>query len=270
LGGEGIRRMTALVVRDNARLVYRFDGPRGAPIVVLLNSLGTDYRMWEPGLSILAERFRVLRFDTRGHGASDAPPPPYTLDRLGQDVLDLFGGLGIERAHVCGLSLGGLIAQWLAIHHPPRVDHLVLANTAARIGSAESWSARIEAVRAGGMAAIRDVVVARFLSEGFRERNPAVTATVAAMLDATPPDGYVGACAALRDADLRDRVSTIRAPTLIVGGELDEATPPAQAEELAAAIPVSRLLIIPNVAHLSNLEAPDTFMQAVQEHLSGR
>jgi 3-oxoadipate enol-lactonase len=261
--------MTAVIVGDNTRLAYRLDGPSDAPVVVLVNSLGTDYRMWEPQVPALAEQFRVLRFNTRGHGTSDVPPAPYTLDRLGQDVLDLFRALGVERAHICGLSLGGLIAQWLAIQHPGRVDRVVLANTAARIGDAATWSARIDAVRTGGMAAIRDAVVARFLSEGFRQRQPAVAARVAGMLDATPPEGYIGACAALRDADLRARVGGIRPPTLVIAGELDEATPPAQAEALRAAIPASRCLIIPNVAHLSNLEAPETFTRATLEHLIG-
>jgi pimeloyl-ACP methyl ester carboxylesterase len=156
-----------------------------------------------------------------------------------------------------------MVALWLAIQHPGRVDRVVLANTAARIGTVESWNARIEAVRAGGMAAIRDAVVARFLSAGFRERDPAVTLTVGEMLMATPPAGYVGACSALRDADLRNLASTVTAPTLVLGGELDEATPPAQAEDLHAAIVPSELLILPNVAHLSNIEAPELFNRLV-------
>jgi 3-oxoadipate enol-lactonase len=180
----------------------------------------------------------------------------------------LLDGLGIDRAHVCGLSLGGMVALWLAIHRPERVSRAVLANTAARIGTVESWSARIAAVELGGMAAIRDTVLERFLSEGFRQREPELTRAVAEMVLATPTAGYVGCCAALRDADLRNLVSTIEAPSLVIGGELDEATPPAQAEDLHAGIVPSELMVIPNVAHLSNLEAPDLFNRRVREHLT--
>src|SRR3954469_20197225 len=164
--------MTSVVVDDGIRLAYQLDGPADAPMLLLSNSLGTDLRMWEPQVAALASELRLLRYDTRGHGQADAPPGPYTLERLGLDALALLDGLGIERAHVCGLSLGGLTALWLAIHHPDRVDRAVFANTAARIGLAETWSARIAAVEAGGMAAIRDAVLTRFLSADFRARDP--------------------------------------------------------------------------------------------------
>lgn len=260
--------MSTLVVDDGIRLAYQLDGPADAPALLLINSLGTDLRMWEPQVAALASGLRVLRYDSRGHGRSDAPPGPYTLERLGLDTVALLDGLGIERAHVCGLSLGGLVALWLAIHRPGRVGRAVFANTAARIGSHEIWGARIAAVRAGGMAAIRDAVLARFLSAGFRERRPEVAANVSEMLVATPPEGYVGCCAALRDADLHNLVSTIEARSLVIGGELDEATPPAQAEDLHAGIVPSELMVIPGVAHLSNLEAPELFNLRVLELLT--
>jgi len=200
----------------------------------------------------------------------DAPPGPYGVERLGQDAIALLDGLGIERASVCGLSVGGLVALWLAIHRPGRIERAIFANTAARIGSVEGWSARIEAVQSGGMAAICDAVVARFLSAAFRERQPDRAEEISAMPLATPPEGYIGACAALRDADLRNLVSTIEARSLVIGGELDEATPPAQAEDLHAEIVPSELMVIPGVAHLSNLEAPDLFNRRVLELLTGR
>jgi 3-oxoadipate enol-lactonase len=259
--------MTSVIADDGARLAYRFDGPADAPVVLMVNSLGTDLRMWDSQVEALTLETRMLRYDSRGHGRSDAPTGPYGLERLGRDALTLMDALGIERAHVCGLSLGGLVALWLAIYRPGRVDRLVLANTAARIGTAESWSARIAAVEAGGMAAIHDAVLARFLSAGFREREPGQTRQIGVMLLATPPGGYAGACAALRDADLRNMVSTIVAPTLVVGGELDEATPPAQAEDLHAAIVTSELMVIPEVAHLSNVEAPDIFNRRLVDFL---
>ena len=160
---------------------------------------------------------------------------------------------------MCGLSLGGIIALWLAIHHPERLHQAVFANTAARIGTVESWNARIAAVRGGRMPAIRDVALARFLSPGFRAAHPTVTQRIATMLLATPPEGYMAACAALCDADLPAEIGRIRVPSLIIGGEQDESTPPAQAEELHAAIQGSQRVIFPGVAHLSNVEQPNKF-----------
>ena len=162
-----------------------------------------------------------------------------------------------------------VVAPWLAIHRPSRVRRVVLANTAARIGSVESWTARIEAVQTGGMAAICDAVLARFLSTRFRVRDPNTTRTVMEMLLATPPHCYLGCCAALRDADLRHLASTVEAPSLVIGGELDEATPPAQAEDLHAGIVPSELMVIPGVAHLSNLEAPELFSRRLLELVTG-
>lgn len=248
---------------QGVRLYYRMDGPQDAPPVLFSNSLGTDLRMWEPQLPAFAERFRVIRYDSRGHGRSDAPTGPYTLDLLGRDLLALLDGLEIERAHVCGLSLGGMVAQWLAIHHPARVGRLVLANTAARIGTEASWNTRLQAVRAGGMGAIRDVVVERFLSPHFRRAHPGVTTWITSMLEAIPPQGYVATCEALRDADLRPLVGRIQAPSLVLGGALDQSTPPAQAQELHAAIAHSRLLILDESAHLSNVEQAVAFNASV-------
>jgi 3-oxoadipate enol-lactonase len=191
------------------------------------------------------------------------PTAPASIERLGRDLLGLLDHLGIARAHICGLSMGGLTAQWLALHHPGRVERAVFANTAARIGTAEGWEARIAAVRAGGMAAIRDAVVERFFSPAFRAERPEVVGRYAAALEATDPVGYTACCAALRDADLRPAVGAIRAPTLIIAGGLDEATTPAQAEELRAAIPGARLLVLDGAAHLSNVERPGRFSAAL-------
>jgi 3-oxoadipate enol-lactonase len=255
------------LTEDGVRLHYRVDGPAVGSPVLLINSLGTDLRMWQPQVEALADRFRVIRYDSRGHGQSDAPPGPYTLERLALDALAVLDALDVQRANVCGLSLGGLVALWFAIYRPGRVQRSIFANTAARIGTEESWTARIEAVQAGGMAAIRDTVLARFLSAAYREREPAVTRQIAEMLDRTPPHGYIGACAALCDADLRHLASTVEAPSLVIGGEHDEATPPAQAEDLHAAIVPSELMVIPGVAHLSNLEAPEWFNRRLLDHL---
>jgi 3-oxoadipate enol-lactonase len=180
-------------------------------------------------------------------------------------VLDAYG---LERAHICGLSLGGLTALWLAAIHSERVDRAVFANTAARIGSAETWNARIEAVRAGGMAAVRDAVVSRFLSPGFQVRDPGKTRRFGDMLEATDPNGYIAACAALASADLRPIVPHIIAPSLIIAGALDEATPPAQATELHRAIPGSELAMLEVAAHLSSVEQPGAFNALLQRFLA--
>ncbi|MGE3272451.1 MAG: 3-oxoadipate enol-lactonase [Chloroflexota bacterium] len=257
-----------MTLDDGTRLAYRVDGPADGPALLFINSLGCDLRMWEPQATALSDEFRIVRFDNRGHGCSDAPPGEYTLERLGLDAIGLLDGLGIERAHVCGLSLGGVIALWLAIHRPARIGRAVFANTAARVGSAEMWDEGIRALHTVGLAAIGDGVVEQFLSADFRERDPVTTQMIRTMVQTTPLEGYIGCCAALRDADLRNMVSTIEARSLVIGSELDVSTPPSQAEDLHAAIVPSELMVIPGVAHLTNLEAPALFTRRVRELLS--
>ena len=242
-----------------ARLFYQVEGPTDAPVVLFSNSLGTDLRMWNEQARAFAGRFRVVRYDSRGHGRSDAPQGPYTLDLLARDALTLLDSLGVARADVCGLSLGGMIALWLAAHHPERVRRAVFADTAAKIGNEARWASRIGAVRAGGMRAIRDAVVSGFLSEPFRARRPDVARAVGDMLEGTPAEGYVATCEALRQADLRDTLSRITTPALIIVGSRDESTPPAQARELCDAIAGSRLAILDGAAHLANVEQADAF-----------
>jgi 3-oxoadipate enol-lactonase len=250
-------------IADRVRLAYRIDGPDDAATLVLLNSLGTDLHMWDPQIALLSHTLRIVRYDCRGHGSSDVPAGPYTLERFGLDLLALFDTLGIERAHICGLSLGGMVALWFAASYRDRVTRAVFANTAARIGTQESWDARIEAVRTGGMSAIRDMVLARFLGEGFRRNHPGVVRHLGEMLEATNPRGYMEACAALRMADLRARLAGIHIPSLIIAGELDESTPPSQARELHVAITGSELMVLSDVGHLSNVEQPEQFSRAV-------
>jgi 3-oxoadipate enol-lactonase len=239
-----------------------------APALLLWNSLGTDLHMWDPQARALAGRFRVVRYDSRGHGRSDVPAGHYSLERLGHDLLALCDVLDIEQAHICGLSLGGQVALWLASHHPERVMRAVFADTAARIGTDTLWNQRIEMVRAGGMRAIRDAIVARFVSEPFRQLHPDVAERLGATMEATAPDGYVATCEALRDADLTASVSRIRAPSLIIVGALDVATPPTQAAALHDALAASELIILPAAAHLSNVEQPDTFTTHVLAFLT--
>ena len=253
---------------DGLNIAYGVDGPEDAPPLVLLNSLGTNLHMWDAQAEMLSRTLRVIRCDNRGHGSSDTPEAPCTIENYGDDLLTLLNVLGIARAHICGLSLGGMIAQWCVIYHPERVLSATLANTAARIGSEALWDTRIEAVRSGGIAAIREATLSRFLSEGYRRDHPENTLQISEMLMATSQVGYIAACMALRSADLRALVPGITIPTLIISGELDESTPPAQARELHTAIAGSKLIIFPATAHLSNVEHPEEFSHHVLEFIN--
>jgi 3-oxoadipate enol-lactonase len=246
----------------------RIDGPAGAPVLVLSNSLGADLAMWDPQIPTLTKQFRVLRYDQRGHGASTVTaaardssrlaPGAYSLEALGRDVLSLLDALKIKRAHFCGLSMGGATGMWLAANAPERVDRLVLANTAPKFSTPEAWNARIDAVRKGGVEAIADAVLERWLTSGFRARDPETTARMRKMMVATPVAGYIGCCAAIRDADLRDALPKIAAPTLVIAGTHDPANPPAEGRAFAARIPGARVVEL-DAAHISNVEAPEEF-----------
>lgn len=246
---------------------FRFDGPAGAPALVLSNSLGTDLGLWDAQAPRLAERFRLVRYDARGHGASAVTPGPYDVALLGRDVLALLDELALPRASFCGLSLGGQVGLWLALNAPERLDRLVLANTGARIGTHEIWNARIDAVRRGGVAAVADGAIERWFTPDFRARAAEEVGRMRRMLLASPPDGYAAACAAVREFDVRDAVGRIGVPTLVVTGSADVATPPADARRLAAAIPGARCVELP-AAHLSNIEAADAFTAAVLAFLA--
>jgi len=252
---------------DGGRLVYDVDGPASAPACLLLHSLGTTTALWAPQWAPLAATRRMVRHDVRGHGRSQPPAGPYTLDRLGQDALAVLDAAGIERADVCGVSLGGLTALWLGIHAPDRVGCLVAANTAARLGSREGWSDRIEQVRAGGMEAVAEGGLARWFTSGFRDTHPETADRFRAMLLACPVEGYTGACAVLRDADLRADLGRIAAPTLVVSGTHDTATPPALGAEIAAGVREARIIEL-DAAHLSNVEQPIAFTAAVLDFLA--
>lgn len=251
---------------DGCRLAWRLEGPRQAPILLLSNSLGTTMEMWAPQMDALTVRLRVLRYDTRGHGRSDAPPGAYGLDRLGRDVIELLDALGLPRVNFCGLSMGGMIGQWLGIHAPERLDRLILANTSADMGPPSSWDARISLVREKGMAALTEAVLERWFTKNMLDaRDPGIE-TVRAMLLATDPQGYAGCCAAIRDMDLRRLGSQVPVPTLIVAGTADPATPPEHSQALAEAIPNARLRFL-DAAHLSNWERPREFSDEVLRFL---
>lgn len=251
---------------DGCRLAYELTGPEDAPALVLSNSLGTDRGLWDAQLETLSRHFRVMRYDTRGHGESDAPAGDYTMARLGRDVLSLMDHAGMARAHVCGISIGGLTALWLGIHAPERVGCLVLANTAARIGSVASWDERRRLVEAGGLASLDDITMARWLTPAFRAAQPAIVARIRATLLGTSATGYLGCCAALRDADLRTDARRVQARTLVVTGRHDVATPPGDGAWLAGAISGAALLEF-DAGHLSNVECAEAFTSGVRRFL---
>lgn len=250
------------------RVRYEWSGPERAPVLVLSHSIGTDLSIWDPQLPALRERFRVLRYDSRGHGGTAVTEGPYSIAQLGGDALRMLDSLGVDRVHFCGLSLGGLIGMRLGATAPERIGRLVLCNTAARIGTAEAWNARIETVMSRGMAAIAPGVTERWFSAEFRGRAPEAVARARALLEVTPPPGYAGCAGAIRDADERALLGAIRAETLVVAGTKDPATPPADCRFLADSIPGARYVEL-ETAHLSNLEAPEAFTDAVLSFLTG-
>lgn len=252
---------------SQARLYYVIDGPDDAPVLVLSNSLGTCADMWARQIPELSRRFRVLRYDTRGHGKSSVPDGQYSFAQLGGDVAELLEHLRIERAHFCGLSMGGPTGMWLALERPELVDRLVLCNTAARIGSAEGWSARIAAVRQDGLEAMAPGLVERWLTPQYRAAEPGLTQILVDMLRRTPDAGYVANCAALRDADLRERVAAIRARTLVISSTHDLAATPQDGKALAAAIPGARYVEL-DTSHISNWEQPEAFTRALTGFLT--
>jgi 3-oxoadipate enol-lactonase / 4-carboxymuconolactone decarboxylase len=248
---------------------YEETGRPDAPALVLSNSLGTDLSMWDPQVPVLAEHFRVIRYDTRGHGRTPAPPGPYTLDDLSGDVLALLDRLGLSRVHFCGLSLGGMTGMWLAANAPERIDRLVLCATAARLGPPEFWQQRIDAVRANGTASMANTVLDRWLTPDFRAAHPGVEAAVRAMIVDTTDEGYASCSAAIKAMNLLPSLPTIRARTLVIAGAADPATPPEHGARIAAAIPGARLLVLDDVAHLLNLQQPAAVTELIRAHLQG-
>ena len=252
---------------QNARLFYCLEGVSGRPVLILSHSIGTDHAMWEPQVADLLRYFRILRYDTRGHGASDAPASEYSMELLGRDVLGLADVLGISRFAFCGLSLGGAIGQWVAANAPDRVTHLVLANTSPQFVPRTNWDTRIAAVRKGGMNAIVDLAMQRFFSPATLAQQNPYAGSIRSTLLGTDPVGYVGCCAALRDMNHTSLLGGIKAPTLVIVGDRDVSTPWAgHGEILAREIAGARPLHLP-AAHLSNIERPRSFTAALLEFL---
>ena len=248
------------------RIHYELVGPGPGPVLVLSNSLGATFSMWDPQIPQLSKSLRVLRYDTRGHGQSLVTPGPYSLAQLGQDVLDLLSTLSIDKFAFCGLSLGGLTGMWLGIHAPERLHKLILCSTAAKIGTAETWNTRIDTLRKAGMKSISTATMERWFTAVFREKHPEVIASVRATLESANVEGYTACCAALRDSDLRESIAAIRAATLVISATHDPATPPSDGQFLASRIPGARYVEL-NAAHLSNIEQAKQFTAEVSNFL---
>ncbi|MGQ7793492.1 3-oxoadipate enol-lactonase [Faunimonas sp. B44] len=253
---------------DGISIHYQVEGDADAPPLVFSNSLGTNLHMWDGQMAEAAARFRVIRYDQRGHGRSEAPQGPYTMDRLGRDVIELLDALQIEKTAFCGLSMGGMTGLWLTANHPRRFSHAALCNTAAHLPPRDLWDGRIRTVERNGMAAIQEAVVERWFTPAFREENPGEVDRIRAMIAATDPTGYAGCCAAIRDMDLRDVLGLIETPVMIVVGEHDPATTPEQGMAIAARVLGARSERIP-AAHLSNVEQPARFNAVVLPYLAG-
>jgi 3-oxoadipate enol-lactonase len=238
------------------QLAASLDGPGGAPVLVLGNSLGTSRAVWEPQVPLLARHFRLLRYEYPGHGGSPAPPGPYTLGELGSAVLALLDSAGIERAGYCGISLGGMVGMWLAANAPDRVGALAVCCTSAFLPPASFWAARAGQARASGTGSIAGQVVSRWFTPGFAARHPDVPASFAAGLAEVAGEGYAGCSEAIAAMDLRPSLPSITAPTLVIAGAEDPATPPWHGAVIASAIPGARLTVVRGAAHLANVSAP--------------
>jgi len=254
---------------DRFRLHYEVEGPGDASALVLSHSIGANLSMWDFVAPALATRYKVVRYDTRGHGSSGTPSGPYSIADLGRDAVALLDALNIDRCCFCGLSLGGMIGLWLGIHTPQRVERLILANTAARIGTLELWNERIRQVREGGLASMTDAILARWFTPQFRQHSPAIMESVRGMLASTSSEGYAACCAAIRDEDLSTSLHAIAAPALVITGAEDPATPPRDGQFLAERIPHAKLVELAT-SHLSAIEYPAGFSSAVLDFLGGQ
>jgi 3-oxoadipate enol-lactonase len=252
---------------EDGQIHYRLDGKQELPVLVLSNSLGTDLSMWDAQVSAFTQHFRVLRYDSYGHGASTFGAGGFGIDKLGQDVVRLLDHLGIATVSFCGLSVGGLVGQWLGLNAAKRVEKLALCNTAAQIGTAEGWNARIGAIHKAGIASISKGILERWFTPSFHEREPGTVDRFRKILEATPAESYVATCIAIRDADMRGEVSKICAKTLVIAGTQDKATPPEGGEYLAEYIPGAKYVEF-DTAHLSNVELPNRFSEEVLKFMA--
>ena len=257
-----------MVQANGIDLFTRWDGREGAPVLLLSNSLGTRLEMWDDQINALTGHFRVLRYDSRGHGRSSAPDNDYTIDELGRDAVGLLDALEIERVGYCGLSKGGMVGQWLGWNAPDRVEKLVLSNTAAHLGPRELWDDRVRISREQGMEPLVDVILERWFTEAFRASSPERVAKVKEQVLTTPGHGYGACSAAIRDMDQREAIKAITTPTLVIAGADDPATTPEAGKLIADSIAGARLEVLPDAAHLANIEQTELYNKALVEFLT--
>jgi len=250
----------------NGQIHYELRGPGNLPVLVFSNSLGTTLEMWDSQLGDFTKHFRVLRYDTRGHGRSQVVPGDYTIAGLADDVIQLLDHLQLPRVFFCGLSMGGAIGIYLGAHASQRFEKLVLCNTAAKFGTPETWNTRIQAVQSGGMKAVASSVIERWYTESFRSAHTLEVEVTRTMLENANPRGYLSCCAAVRDADARSFLGDVNVSSLVLTGAYDPVTPPTDAQFLVSQIPASRYVEVP-AAHLSNVEARDEFNRQVLDFL---
>jgi 3-oxoadipate enol-lactonase len=252
---------------DGCRIAYRIDGLAGKPVLVLSNSIATNLHMWDEQIPVLTKHFQILRFDTRGNGLSAAPEGDYSIDRMGLDLLELLDSLQIDRIHFCGLSLGGLIGQWLGIHASQRIDKLILANTSSYLGPHNRWNDLIKTLQTGGsMESFADMFINNWFPKDYDQQYPDVVAKFRSMVLTTTPRGLAGSFAAVRDADMRKTISLIPHKTLIIGGMYDSVTLPGHSEAIAETVPHAKLVLLP-VVHLSNVESGEVFQKTILNFL---
>lgn len=251
---------------NNETFNYELNGHENTPVLFFSNSLGTTHSMWAKQVDYFSKNFRVLSYDTRGHGESVKNKGPYTLEQLGNDVLQITQALGIEKFSFCGISMGGLIGQWLGIHAPEKLDKLVVCNTAAKIGQEAGWNDRAALVRSEGMNPVADGSAGRWFTEGFVQANPASVNALINGLRQTDAEGYASCCDALAKADLREKIALIKTPTLIVAGSHDPVTTVADADAMAEKIAGSKRVDL-DASHLSNIEASEAFNRALEDFL---
>ena len=252
---------------NDAEINYQTFGDTNNPAIIFSNSLGTKYTMWKPQIDALQNDFFVICYDTRGHGASSSPKGPYSIDQLGSDVIHLLDHLNINKASFCGISMGGLTGQWLAIHHPERFNHVVVSNAAAKIGQELAWDTRAALVRDQGLKPIADTAASRWFTEPFIQSNAAVVESLSNDLGAGSPEGYASCCEALAKADLREKLESIHVPLLVIAGRKDPVTTVSDAQYMVNHIRSSALFEI-DASHISNIEQPKAFNQAILDFIA--
>lgn len=252
---------------NDAEINYQTFGDHTKPALVFSNSLGTQYSMWQPQIDALKNEFYLVCYDTRGHGESSAPKGPYSLEQLGSDVINLLDHLFIDQAAFCGISMGGLTGQWLALNHPERFHHVIVCNTAAKIGQEQAWLERAALVREQGLEPIASTAAGRWFTEGFIQKNAPIVTKLSNELGLGSPEGYASCCEALAKADLCEQLKEIRVPVLVIAGQKDPVTTVSDGQYMVNHIKNSALFEI-NASHISNIECPNEFNQAVQQFIA--